>query len=176
MARLDQLLHHLTEADCEKLAFALRQTVKRITLRRTRLADGRHRVTLWHGLIELCDDLGPKATITLTHDDLPSPGRWRDAARLRPRARRCGVHRRGGRGPGRQQGLRVAAPSPSDAGRQDSQPAPSGRLERRVFASVVVRFLHVFRARYEDKAGPMGSLHIAPPCRNFFGNIRNGFW
>ncbi len=82
MARLDQLLDHLTEADREKLAFAIRQTVKRITLRRTRQGAGRHRVTLWDGVIELRDDLGPKATIPLTDDDLPSPGRWRDAARF----------------------------------------------------------------------------------------------
>lgn len=82
IARIDQLLDHLSEADREKLAFAIRQTVKRIALRRTRLADGRRRVTLWDGVIELRDDLGPKATIPLTDDDLPGPGRWRDAARF----------------------------------------------------------------------------------------------
>jgi DNA-binding IclR family transcriptional regulator len=82
MARIDHLLDHLSEADREKLAFAIRQTVKRITLRRTRLGDGRHRVTLWDGAIELRDDLGPKGTIPLTDDELAGPGRWRDAARF----------------------------------------------------------------------------------------------
>jgi DNA invertase Pin-like site-specific DNA recombinase len=82
MARIDQLLDHLNEADREKLAFAIRQTVKRITLRRTRLGDGRYRVTLWDGAIELRDDLGSKGTIPLTDDDLAGPGRWRDAARF----------------------------------------------------------------------------------------------
>ena len=82
MARLDQLLDHLSEADCEKLAFAIRQTVTRITLRRTRLGDGQHRVTLWDGAIELRDDLGAQGTIPLTDDDLPTSARWRDAARF----------------------------------------------------------------------------------------------
>jgi len=42
----------------------------------------RYRVALWDGGSELRDDLGPKATIPLTDDDLPGPGRWRDAARF----------------------------------------------------------------------------------------------
>ena len=78
MAKMDQLLKRLSEANREKLAFALRQTVKRITLRRERLGDGRHAVTLWDGVIELRDDLGLKGTISLTDDDIPSPGRWHD--------------------------------------------------------------------------------------------------
>lgn len=51
-------------------------------MRRTRLAAGPHRVTLRDGAIELRDDLGPKATIPLTNDDLPRPDRWRDAAQF----------------------------------------------------------------------------------------------
>lgn len=51
MAKMDQLLKRLSEANREKLAFALRQTVKRITLRRERLSDGRYAVTLWDGVI-----------------------------------------------------------------------------------------------------------------------------
>ncbi|MCL6503310.1 MAG: hypothetical protein K6T86_11535 [Pirellulales bacterium] len=82
MARIDQLLDHLSEADGERLASAIRQTVKQITLRRTRLGGGRCRVTLWDVAIELRDDLGPKGTIPLTDDDLPGPGRWRDASRF----------------------------------------------------------------------------------------------
>lgn len=72
MARIDQLLDHLNEVDREKLAFAIHQTVKRVTLRRTRLGYGRYRVTLWDGVIEMRDDLGPKGTIPLT-DEGPAP-------------------------------------------------------------------------------------------------------
>ena len=79
MAKIDQFLKRLSEVDRERLAFALRQTVKRITLRRERRSDGRHSITLWDGVIELRDDLGLRATIHLTDDDLPNPGRWHDA-------------------------------------------------------------------------------------------------
>jgi hypothetical protein len=79
IARIEQLLKRLSEADREKLAFALRQTIKRITLRRERRSDGRHRIALWDGVIELRDDLGLRGTIPLTDEDLPSPGRWHDA-------------------------------------------------------------------------------------------------
>jgi hypothetical protein len=79
MNRLDDLLSRLDEADREKLAFAIRQTVKRITLRRERRRNDRYRITLWDGVIELRDDLGVVGVIQLTHDDVPSPGRWRDA-------------------------------------------------------------------------------------------------
>ncbi|QDU76891.1 hypothetical protein Pan97_39480 [Bremerella volcania] len=82
IARLDELLECLSEADREKLAFAIRQTVKRIILRRERRGDGKHRITLWDGAIELRDDLGIDGTIPITDDDVPSPGRWRDAARF----------------------------------------------------------------------------------------------
>jgi len=41
-------------------------------------ADG----TIWDGVIELRDDLGVAGVIPLTDDDIPSPGRWRDAARF----------------------------------------------------------------------------------------------
>ncbi|MBM4000562.1 MAG: recombinase family protein [Planctomycetes bacterium] len=87
IGRLDELLGRLTEADREKLAFAIRQTVKRVTLRRERRKVGRHRITIWDGVIELRDDLGVAGVIPLTDDDIPSPGRWRDAARF--------VHERG---------------------------------------------------------------------------------
>jgi site-specific DNA recombinase len=79
MNRLDDLLSRLDEANREKLAFAIRQTVKRITLRRERRQNERHRITLWDGVIELRDDLGVVGVIPLTDDDIPSPGRWRDA-------------------------------------------------------------------------------------------------
>ncbi len=82
MARLDQLLDHLTETDRRKLALAIRQTAERSTLWRTRLGNGQPRVTLWHGVIELRDDLEPKATIELTQDNLPRPGQWRHTARF----------------------------------------------------------------------------------------------
>jgi DNA-binding IclR family transcriptional regulator len=78
--RLDLLMGSLSEANREKLAFAVRQTVKRITLRRERRGSGKHRVTIWDGVIELRDDLGIEAVIPLTDEDIPSPGRWRDAA------------------------------------------------------------------------------------------------
>ncbi len=82
MNRLDDLLSRLDEANREKLAFAIRQTVKRITLRRERRQNERHRITLWDGVIELRDDLGVVGVIPLTDDDMPSPGRWRDAVAL----------------------------------------------------------------------------------------------
>jgi hypothetical protein len=82
MARIDQLLDHLSEVAGERLASAIRHTVKQITLRRTRLGGGRCRVTLWDGAIERRDDLGTKGTIPLTDDDLPGPGRCRDASRF----------------------------------------------------------------------------------------------
>jgi hypothetical protein len=80
LGRLDELLEDLDQADREKLAFAVRQTVKRITLRRERRGDGKHRITLWDGAIELRDELGVGAVIPLADEDIPSPGRWRDAA------------------------------------------------------------------------------------------------
>jgi hypothetical protein len=80
MAKLDQLLKRLSDANREKLGFALRQTVKRILLRRVRRGAGQHRITLWDGVIELRDDLGLRATIPLSDDDIPSPGRWREVA------------------------------------------------------------------------------------------------
>jgi hypothetical protein len=102
IARIDQLLKRLSEADREKLAFALRQTIKRITLRRERRSDGRHGISLWDGVIELRDDLGLRGTIPLTDEDLPSPGRWHDAVAfirnhgavvfIRDVARGLGIH------------------------------------------------------------------------------------
>lgn len=81
MNRLDDLLARLDEADREKLAFAIRQTVKRVTLRRERRGVGtRHRITLWDGVVELRDDLGVAGVIPLTDDDIRSPGRWREVA------------------------------------------------------------------------------------------------
>ncbi len=82
IGRLDELLECLSEADREKLAFAIRQTVKRVILRRQRRSNGKHRITLWDGVIELRDDLGIAGTIPLSDDDIPSPGRWRDAMRF----------------------------------------------------------------------------------------------
>jgi hypothetical protein len=82
IGRLDELLGRLTEADREKLAFAIRQTVKRVTLRRERRKVGRHHITIWDGVIELRDDLGVAGVIPLTDDDIPSPGRGRDAVRF----------------------------------------------------------------------------------------------
>lgn len=82
IGRLDDLLSRLTEADREKLSFAIRQTVKRVTLRRERRKAGRHRITIWDGVIELRDDLGVSGVIPLTDDDIPSPGRWREAAQF----------------------------------------------------------------------------------------------
>lgn len=80
IGRLDELLERLSEADREKLLFAIRQTVKRITLRRERRGHGKHRITLWDGVIELRDDLGVSGMIPLSDDDIPTPGRWREAA------------------------------------------------------------------------------------------------
>ena len=80
ISKLDKLLDRLGEADREKLAFAIRQTVKRISLRRERRGSGRHRTTMWDGVIELRDDLGVTGVIPLTDDDIPSPGSWRAVA------------------------------------------------------------------------------------------------
>jgi hypothetical protein len=81
ISRLDELLERLSEADREKLSFAIRQTVKRVSLRRERRGVGtRHHITLWDGVIELRDDLGVAGIIPLTDDDIPSPGRWREVA------------------------------------------------------------------------------------------------
>jgi DNA invertase Pin-like site-specific DNA recombinase len=80
IGHLEELLERLSEADREKLSFAIRQTIKRITLRRERRGDGKHRITLWEGEIELRDDLGVAGAIPLADEDIPSPGRWRDAA------------------------------------------------------------------------------------------------
>jgi len=82
MGRLNELMERLTEADREKLAFAIRQTVKRITLRRQRLVNGRHRIVIWDGTIELRDDLGVTDVIPLTDEDIPSPGRWREVVQF----------------------------------------------------------------------------------------------
>jgi DNA-binding IclR family transcriptional regulator len=81
ISHLDDLLEWLSEADREKLAFAIRQTVKRITLRRERRTVGRHRITIWDGVIELRDGLGIEGVIQLSDEDIPSPGRWRDVVR-----------------------------------------------------------------------------------------------
>jgi hypothetical protein len=82
IGHLEELLERLSEADREKLSFAIRQTIKRITLRRERRGDGKHRITLWEGEIELRDDLGVAGAIPLADEDIPSPGRWRDAAAI----------------------------------------------------------------------------------------------
>ena len=76
LRRLDDLLGRLQEADREKLSFAMRQTVKRITLRRERRGEGKHRITLWDGAIELRDDLGVTAVIPLTDDNLGHQQGW----------------------------------------------------------------------------------------------------
>jgi hypothetical protein len=78
VSRLDELMQRLSEADREKLMFAIRQTVKRVTLRRERQGAGKQRITQWTGAIELRDDLGVPGVIALTDDDIPSPGRWRE--------------------------------------------------------------------------------------------------
>ena len=78
--RYDELLENLEDADREKLAHAIRQTVKRITLQReirTR-KQSKHRVLLWTGIIELHDEFGDNVTIPLTDEDIPTPGRWWD--------------------------------------------------------------------------------------------------
>ncbi len=80
--RLDDLLIHLGEGDREKLQQAIRQTVKRITLRRERRYGKSWRITLWDGVIELRDEFGIDAVLHLTDDDIPSPGNWRNAARF----------------------------------------------------------------------------------------------
>lgn len=80
MTRLDHLLERISEADRDKLAFAIRQTVKRITLRRTVIGPGR--TCVWDGAIELRDDLGFAATIPLGDEDIPSPGLFRDVVRF----------------------------------------------------------------------------------------------
>ena len=80
MARLDGLLERISEADRDKLAFAVRQTVKRVTLRRTKVGPGR--TCVWDGAIELRDDLGVNATIPLTDEDIPSPGLFREVVRF----------------------------------------------------------------------------------------------
>jgi DNA invertase Pin-like site-specific DNA recombinase len=80
MTRLDGLLDRISDADRDKLAYAIRQTVKRITLRRTLIGNGR--ACVWDGAIELCDGLGVSATIPLTDEDIPSPGLFRDVVRF----------------------------------------------------------------------------------------------
>lgn len=80
IGRLDELLERLSEADREKLSFAIRQTIKRVTLRRERRHKNGYRVTMWNGVIELRDDLGIFGVIPLTDDDIPTPGRWREVA------------------------------------------------------------------------------------------------
>jgi len=42
--------YRLGEADREKLAFTIRQTVKRISLHRKRRGSGRHQITIWDGV------------------------------------------------------------------------------------------------------------------------------
>ncbi len=74
IGRLDELWQCLSEADWEKPAFAIRQTVKRVIMRRQRRSHGPHRITLWDGVIELRDDLGVAGTIPLSDDEIPSPG------------------------------------------------------------------------------------------------------
>jgi hypothetical protein len=80
MARLDGLLERISEADRDKLAFAVRQTVKRVTLRRMKVGTGR--TCVWDGVIELRDDLGVNATIPMTDEDIPSPGLFREVVRF----------------------------------------------------------------------------------------------
>ncbi len=46
IGRLDELLERLSEADHEKLSFAIRQTIKRVTLRRERRHQNGYRVTM----------------------------------------------------------------------------------------------------------------------------------
>jgi hypothetical protein len=84
------LMQRLSEADREKLMFAIRQTVKRVTLRRERRGAGKQRITQWCGAIELRDDLGVPGTIPLTDDDIPAPGRWREVVDY-VRKRGCSV-------------------------------------------------------------------------------------
>ncbi|MFO0134122.1 MAG: hypothetical protein ACK56U_11050 [Planctomyces sp.] len=78
--RLDDLLIHLGEGDREKLQQAIRQTVKRITLRRERRSGKSWRITLWDGVIQLREEFGTDAILHLADDDIPSPGNWREAA------------------------------------------------------------------------------------------------
>lgn len=75
--RYDELLEDLGQADRVKLAYAIRQTVKRSTLRREMREQKPHHVVLWTGTIELHDEFGENATIQLTDDDIPSVGSWR---------------------------------------------------------------------------------------------------
>jgi DNA invertase Pin-like site-specific DNA recombinase len=82
MTRLDGLLERISEADRDKLAFAIRQTVKRVTLRRTKIRIGIQRLIQWDGAIELRDDFGANVTIPLTDDDIPSPGRFREVVQF----------------------------------------------------------------------------------------------
>ncbi len=144
LGRLDDLLGRLNEVDREKLSFTVRQTVKRITLRRERRGDGKHRITLWDGAIELRDDLGVTGVIPLTDDDIPSPGRWREVADF--------IWQRGDvvyfsdvcAHLGRKGSFVSCLLSPSRAQRQSPQPGPSARLDRcRIGHASVVRFLSV---------------------------------
>ncbi len=78
--QLDDLIERLSEADREKIAYAMNQTVKRITLRCERRNAKSFRITMWDGMIELRDDLGVDGFIPLADDDIPAPGRWREVA------------------------------------------------------------------------------------------------
>ncbi|MEW4451299.1 recombinase family protein [Bremerella sp. JC817] len=80
LENLDQLLNNIEAADREKLSSALRSTIKRITLRRERRVESYYRVTMWDGVIELCDGLGIDTVIPLTDDDIPTSGQWREVA------------------------------------------------------------------------------------------------
>lgn len=82
ISRLDDLLIHIGEGDREKLQQAIRQTVKRITLRRERRYLKHCRITLWDGVIELREEFGISGVLHLTDDEIPSPGNWREAARF----------------------------------------------------------------------------------------------
>ncbi len=82
MNRLDDLLSWLDEEDRENHAFVIRQTLKRITLRRERRQNERHCIPLWGGVIEPRDDLGVVGVISLTEDDTRYSGRWPEVADL----------------------------------------------------------------------------------------------
>lgn len=74
--RMDGLLERLAEADRQKLACAIRQTVGRIILRKETRGSGDRRIELWDGVIELNEDAGVRGSIELTNADLPTSSQW----------------------------------------------------------------------------------------------------
>jgi hypothetical protein len=82
MGRVEELLDDIGAADREKLSFALRQTIHRVTLRRERRTDGRQIIDLWDGVIELRSEIAPITTLPLTDEDIPCPGKWREVAKF----------------------------------------------------------------------------------------------